>query len=146
MNGRGNSMREVTVKDFDIIIMHHVILNRSVAVLPYNVSGIGADGFLVSRVDAVKNKYLQGYLYEDRVKRAVNDIVEKAYCINAIENNQKYVCSITYVDGDVCVSLAEHVSDENKAYFKAGRISNSCGGDIVVVDCSDGSFVNTGSW
>lgn len=145
MNGRGNSMREVTVTDFDSI-MYHISVRQSMVVLPYNVSGIGADGFLVSRVDAVKNKYLQGYLEEDRVKRAVNDIVEKAYCINAVEDSQKYVCSITYINGDACVSLAEHISDEKKAYFKAGRISNACGRDVLVIDCSDGSFVNTEGW
>lgn len=138
-------MREVTVTDFDAI-MYHISVSQSVIVLPYNVSGIGAGGFLVSRVDAVKNKYLQGYLEEDRVKRAVNDIVEKAYCINAVEKNQKYVCSITNTGGDVCISLVEHISDEKKAYFKAGRISNACGRDVVVIDCSDGRFVNTEGW
>lgn len=101
-------MREVYVDNFESI-MYNISISRSIVVLPYNVSVVGGDGFLVSRVDVLKNKYLQGYLEEDRVKRVVNDILEKAY-------------------------------------FKAGRIKGTCGRDVVVIDCSNGSFVNTEGW
>lgn len=145
MNGRGNNMREVTVTGIDTI-MYHIAFDKNLVVLPTNISGVGSDGFLVTRVDVDKDKGFHGYLDEERIKSAVECAVEKARCINAVSPDNKYVCSISCDSGGVYVSLAEHIYDERKAYFKAGSISSKYKDTVRVINCSDGSFISTEGW
>lgn len=138
-------MKEASFTEFNVI-MYHITVNENLVVLPSNISGIGSDGFLVTRVDVDKDKEFHSYPNEEHIKSAVECTVEKARCINAVSPDNTYVCSISCDAGCIYVSLAEHIYDEKKAYFKAGSISSKCKDAVRVINCSDGSFVNTVGW